>query len=157
MAASQSVVALAASASSASGASSSAVVPFEPGQPDQYAGDTATLLSLVVSNVADTQGSDIVPAQPDDASDNDFVVCIYDCGGPRHKSCCTDTGNRQYPRWVCQPCNGAVKAIAYQVRRNPEHREELANMKRFDPELYKARVRNSRIRSAADPLTAQWG
>ena len=37
--------------------------------------------------------------------------CVFDCGGPRHTSKCTNTGTHMHPRWMCQPCGAAGRWV----------------------------------------------
>ena len=80
-----------------------------------------------------------------------IVNCVFGCGPPRPISLMTNTATPISPRWMCQPCNGARKAIEHQAKNNPDLKKALNDMKKNDPELWRAKVRSCRIRDDNDP------
>ena len=88
--------------------------------------------------------------QADSLAAAGMVECVFDCGPPRHVSTCTNTGTHAHPRWMCKGCNGASRALDLAAR-NSGHFEELKEMKKRDPEAYKAKIRQCRVRSSDDP------
>ena len=88
--------------------------------------------------------------QADTLASANMVRCVFDCGPPRHVSTCTDTGTHTHPRWMCRGCNGAHRAFDLAAK-NSGHLEELKEMKKRDPEAYKAKIRQCRVRSSDDP------
>ena len=100
-------------------------------------------------------GQEIVPSAPPPefqfAGEQEVLVrCVFDCGPPRPARTMTNTATKANPRWMCSPCNGARKAIENIARQNPASKEHLANLKRSDPELWKQKVRASRIRGPGE-------
>ena len=79
--------------------------------------------------------------------------CMFDCGPPRPYSQLTNTATHVYPRWMCNPCNNARKALESYARKkdNSEILKAINHLKKTDLEQWKSMVRASRIRSADDP------
>ena len=82
-----------------------------------------------------------------------MVECVFDCGPPRHISLCTNTGTHANPRWMCTPCNGARKALEHACRKSGQM-PELKQLRLQDPEMYTAKIRACRVKSATDPPDA---
>ena len=76
--------------------------------------------------------------------------CVFDCGPPRPLSQLTNSATQSHPRWMCNPCNNARKAIEAQARQDTQAKKNLKALKDTNPEEWKAIVRASRIVSAED-------
>ena len=83
--------------------------------------------------------------------------CIFECGPTRVD--CKDFGQKDCPRWMCPPCNGARRALDYAANHSGirGQRASLRAMKQGDPDLYKAKVRASRIGIPEDPPGTEQG
>ena len=71
--------------------------------------------------------------------------CCFDCGPPRPLRQLTNSATQNHPRWTCNPCNNARKAIEAQARQDTQTKKNLDNLKKTNTEEWKAIVRASRI------------
>ena len=79
------------------------------------------------------------------------LLCVFDCGPPRPVTTLTNTGTSANPRWMCKPCNNARKAMEWMVNKDPAAKATLIELKKNDPELWKAKVRATRVREQGEP------
>jgi len=133
-----------ASSDSAAGAAAGtlAMVPASAGQPVRPS----------PRKTKDTPGSDLVPAEADPwPHQGARFRCCFDCGPPRPRHLVSNRGSAEVPSWICGPCNGAKKAIEAIAAKDPGTRKALAELKKFTPEEYKAKVRAARMAIDDDP------
>ena len=70
------------------------------------------------------------------------VPCWFACGysGTRDKTNFCNVATKQYPRWVCHPCNSVRQCIERQVKKNPEMHAWLKDLKMNHPDVYREKV-----------------
>lgn len=85
--------------------------------------------------------------------------CIFDCGPPRPYTHLTNTATQASPRWMCNPCNMARKAIEGFARKkdNKDLYKAIQDLKKHDMEEWKCTVRSARIRTKDDYADPKYG
>ena len=103
-----------------------------------------------IRNVGD---DDVCYQAPPPANTHKMYMCVFYCGPPRAEQLMTNTGTHQNPRWMCKPCNNARKAIEWMANKasDGQLKQILDEMKKNDPEAWKAKVRAVRVRDPAEP------
>ena len=86
-----------------------------------------------------------------------YADCVFGCGPPRPTYLMVNTGTATHPRWMCKPCNGARKAIEHQAKNDTALKASLSNLKKRDPDLWRAKVRSCRIQDVNAPPPGQLG
>ncbi|MCP4239303.1 MAG: hypothetical protein GY772_01965, partial [bacterium] len=82
-----------------------------------------------------------------------LTKCYFDCGRMyRIDGETVNIGNKRYPRYCCHPCYAVRRLLTGQCRGDPEAAAYLEKMRTQEPEAYKAKVRQCRLRS--DPTEA---
>ena len=101
----------------------------------------------VILRAPDGEGASEAPP----ASSVNYFLCVFDCGPPRPVTMLTNTGTSANPRWMCRPCNNARKAMEWMVNKDAAAKDTLIEIKKNDPELWKAKVRATRVREQGEP------
>jgi len=85
--------------------------------------------------------------------------CVFDCGPPRPYTHLTNTATQASPRWMCNPCNMARKAIEGFARKkdNKEMHKAIQDLKKHDIEEWKVTVRSARVRTKDDYADPKYG
>ena len=99
-------------------------------------GQPAASLALVASPGQSSSASLPVPDQAmasnvDNPVASGTVDCVFGCGPARPTSQMANTGTAIYPRWMCNPCNGARKAIEHQAKKDPLLKARLKDLKKM--------------------------
>ena len=115
--------------------------------------DNQSMVSAGEQLVLRASGEDVIYQAPAPANTHKMYLCVYDCGPARPDFLMTNTATAQNPRWMCRPCNNARKALEWMANKDKsgQLKSALDDLKKNDPEAWKAKVRATRIRDPAEP------